>query len=81
MKKRKNSEKAEVHVFCNICGRELDHRGDILLEDYIQITKQWGYFSEHDLELHSFNICERCYNVMEKHFRIPVDVGKVKEVL
>ena len=78
MKKRKNSEKAEVHVFCNICGRELDHRGDILLEDYIQITKQWGYFSEHDLEFHSFNICERCYNVMEKHFRIPVDVGKVK---
>ena len=81
MKKPKESTKADVSVYCNVCGRELEHHGDILLEDYIQITKQWGYFSEHDLELHKFNICERCYNKLEKLFKIPVSVGKVKEVL
>lgn len=82
MKKQINAmKKTEIHVYCNVCGRELEHKGDILLEDYIQITKQWGYFSEHDLELHKFNICEHCYNEMQKHFKIPVTEGKVKEVL
>lgn len=76
-----NKNKNEIHVFCNVCGRELEHHGDILLEDYIQVTKQWGYFSEHDLELHKFNICEHCYNELEQKFKLPVTVGKVKEVL
>lgn len=81
MKKQKDTKKAEVCVYCNVCGRELKHEGDILLEDYIQVTKQWGYFSDHDLELHTFNICEQCYNKLEKLFKIPVTVGKIKEVL
>lgn len=81
MRKQKSSKNADVHVCCNICGRELQHQGDVLIEDYIHITKEWGYFSEHDLEMHSFNICERCYNIMSKHFKMPVTVGKVKEVL
>jgi len=82
MKKQNSTgKKAEVQVVCNLCGRELKHHGEVLLEDYIQVTKQWGYFSEHDLELHRFNICENCYNTLEKSFKVPVSVGKVKEVL
>lgn len=82
MKKQNSTTKrTEIHVYCNVCGRELEHQGEILLEDYIQVTKQWGYFSEHDLELHKFNICEHCYNTLEESFKLPVTVGKVKEVL
>ncbi len=81
MRKQKVTKKADIRVCCNVCGRELEHHGEILLEDFIQVTKQWGYFSEHDLEMHQFNICEHCYNTLEKNFKIPVTVGKVKEVL
>lgn len=81
MRKQKVVKKAEIRVCCNLCGRELEHHGEILLEDFIQVSKQWGYFSEHDLEMHQFNICEHCYNTLEKYFKIPVTVGKVKEVL
>lgn len=80
-KQNSTTKKTEIHVCCNVCGRELEHQGEILLEDYIQVTKQWGYFSEHDLELHKFNICEHCYNILEENFKLPVTVGKVKEVL
>lgn len=81
MKKHKVTKKADICVYCNVCGRELEHKGEILLEDYIQVSKQWGYFSEHDLELHKFNICEHCFNTMVKSFKIPVEIGRVKEVL
>lgn len=80
-KQSSTKKKKEIHVCCNLCGRELEHHGEVLLEDYIEITKQWGYFSNHDLEIHKFNICESCYNKLESIFRIPVTVGKVKEVL
>lgn len=33
-------------IRCNMCGKELSVRNDILMEDAIIISKKWGYFSK-----------------------------------
>ncbi len=67
--------------YCNVCGRELDSRNGILQEDALIVKKNWGYFSEKDLEIHEFVICEGCYDAMAAGFARPVNVSKKKEVL
>lgn len=81
MRKHKGTKKAQVHVYCNMCGKEMKVFGETLVEDLVQVTKEWGYFSEHDLEIHRFNICEACYDQLVSTFKIPVTVSRVKEVL
>lgn len=68
-------------VYCNICGRKIRRSGGILLEDVFSARKEWGYFSHKDLQIHSFNVCEKCYNQLVSHFTIPVEVTFKKEVI
>lgn len=68
-------------VRCNICERELNMENGILKEDALEVTKEWGYFSKKDLSVHSFVICEQCYDKMTEQFKIPVQVSKKNEVL
>lgn len=68
-------------VYCNVCGRKIKRVGGILREDVFTAKKEWGYFSHKDMQVHSFNICERCYNQMVSQFVIPVEVGFKKEVI
>ena len=49
-------------IRCNMCGKELSVRNDILMEDAIIISKKWGYFSKKDGETHRICICEDCYD-------------------
>lgn len=44
-------------IRCNCCGRLLG-QGERAGEDYLKVTKEWGYFSEKDLELHEWYLCE-----------------------
>lgn len=67
-------------IFCNVCGRQLHMENDILLEDAFEARKQWGYFSRKDTTLHSFVICEKCYDEMVKKFVIPPEVTNVTEL-
>lgn len=68
-------------VFCNKCGREIRQENGILKEDIFTAKKEWGYFSEKDLEIHDFQLCETCYDGLVKTFRIPVQITEKKEVL
>lgn len=58
--------------YCNACGRELAAKKGILHEDALAVCKDWGYFSKKDLEIHTFMLCEQCYDKMISGFRIPV---------
>ncbi len=60
-------------VLCNKCGRELKKENGILHEDGLFVRKEWGYFSQKDLCIHSFNLCEACYDEMISGFAIPVE--------
>lgn len=66
-------------IFCNQCGKRLKMEHDILKEDAFEAKKQWGYFSGKDAVLHSFVLCESCYDEMVSRFSIPVKVTEVTE--
>jgi ribosomal-protein-alanine N-acetyltransferase len=68
-------------IFCNVCGKKIKMERGILLEDVFEASKEWGYFSKNDLEVHKFNICEDCYEKMILTFAIPIEVVRKKEVL
>ena len=65
---------------CNICGKEISNSG-LSREDSLYIEKEWGYFSEKDGEKHSIRMCEKCYDMWIKTFRIPPHVEEVTEIL
>lgn len=71
----------EPPLCCNSCGKVLKVENGILKEDAFEATKEWGYFSQRDMEIHRFNLCEDCYNRMIEQFLIPVEVEKKLEVL
>lgn len=68
-------------LFCNVCGRELKFERGIVKEGVFEATKEWGFFSDKDLEIHRFDICEKCYDKMIESFVIPVTIKKNHEVL
>lgn len=65
---------------CNGCGKLLKVENGILKEDVFEGKKQWGYFSERDGEIHSFLLCEACYNEMIKKFALPPEVTEATEL-
>ncbi len=76
IKKNKNNT-----ITCNMCAKNIKiHRG-ILMEDIFEGYKEWGYFSNKDLEVHEFTLCEDCYDRMIKSFKIPVQSSDKIEVM
>ena len=69
-------------MICNKCGRKIkEDDSGILLEDVCEVRKEWGYFSKKDLAVHSFALCEACYDEMIKSFYVPVKEEEKSEVL
>ncbi len=82
MKKAGNdNNKGQFPLYCNSCGKPLKEENGILKEDAFEATKEWGYFSGKDMEVHRFNLCEECYNKLIESFVIPIDIKKKLEVL
>lgn len=46
------------HIYCDCCGREIQPNK----EDFLHITKEWGYLSNKDGDCHVWDICEACYD-------------------
>lgn len=69
----------EQKLICNGCGRPLKMEHGILREDVFEGKKQWGYFSERDGELHSFLLCESCYEKMIEQFKVAPMMAEVTE--
>lgn len=67
--------------YCNSCGRELNVIRGIFHEDVLAVQKEWGYFSEKDTMVHSFRICEKCYDQWIQSFQIPPQKTKKTEVI
>ena len=63
-----------AQVFCNKCGLEIAKFADDMFEDYLEVSKRWGYFSPSDGESHSFDICRKCYDEFARSFEIALEV-------
>ncbi len=74
-------KRMEEFVQCNVCGKEVKKENGFMKEDFLEVTKEWGYFSNKDIELHSFQICEDCYDKWIATFAIPIKKKKVTEVV
>lgn len=70
-----------IRLRCNNCGRELKTENGILVEDAFVASKEWGYFSKKDLQVHSFVLCESCCDKIASKFQIPVTVTEKREVM
>lgn len=58
--------KTVSRILCNGCGREIP----LEYADHFHAEKTWGYFSEKDGRLDSFDLCEACYDKMTEGFLI-----------
>lgn len=76
--KRKDTD---LSIKCNNCGGEPIIEKGILKEDMFGGHKEWGYFSNKDLEVDSFYLCEECYDEITGKFKIPVKRSKKTEIL
>lgn len=59
-------------IICNKCGKIVKYKNGVLMEDFCEVTKDWGFFSKKDLETHIFNLCEDCYDDFIGGFVVPV---------
>ena len=50
-------------------------------QDVVTVEQRWGYFSEKDLELHEWYLCEKCYDSLIQGFKIPIKIQTIEEVL
>ena len=71
----------ENRIICNCCGREIRTDRGIGLEDYLNIKKEWGYFSKKDGRRQEFCLCEACYDEIVGRFRIPVTDTEMTELI
>ncbi len=68
-------------ICCNKCGRELKMQGDIVCEGAYIAEYTWNYFSNKDGEVHSFDLCEKCYDEIINNFILPIDIEKRSELM
>lgn len=80
MKKYKSKGELES-VYCNWCGKRLIVKDGILREGSAHFEINWDYFSEKDGEIHSFDLCEACYDALINQFKIAVQVKEQTELL
>ena len=69
-----------IAVVCNECGKYLLVENWILKEGCFEADAVFGYFSKKDGQIHSFDLCEECYDKMVEKFAIPPEVIDVTEL-
>lgn len=80
-KYKMQTEKQLMELSCNKCGRKIPLKNGVPQEGVFQGQAVWGYFSEKDGEVHSFDLCEACYDEWIRTFQIPAEVLKSTEIL
>lgn len=73
-------ENTENVVICTRCGKQLQIEG-LHREEYIEITKKWGYFSRKDGQKHHLILCEQCYDEITASFAHKIETEEETELL
>lgn len=75
------SGKNLVEVICNNCGKVINVKNGVMMEEVLHIEKHWGYFSNQDGEAQKFDVCEQCYKKIISGFVIPVEKSELNELV
>jgi ribosomal-protein-alanine N-acetyltransferase len=71
----------QTKIKCNCCGQSIPRsEAKEPKQDYLKIEKKWGYFSNKDLEKHTINVCEPCYDKWITSFKLPVQIDEIIEI-
>lgn len=70
-----------TEVRCNCCGRKMMVNGGIVQEGCVRLEIPFGFFSKKDGQVHSFDLCEDCYDRVTADFCIPVEIKEKTEYL
>ncbi len=73
--------KKENEIYCNLCGKKIEKKQDLFMEDFLSVRKEWGYFSGKDGTVQEFDLCEHCCDKLIRLFEIPVTQTEQKELL
>ena len=65
---------ADNKIYCNKCGRAMIRNSIGYFEDFLEITKTWGYHSPFDGQTHDMDICVECYSSWVSQFEIPPQI-------
>lgn len=65
----------EKKICCNMCKREMGQ------EEYLDVEKRWGYFSEKDQKIYKFYLCESCFDHLIGTFQIPAESWEETELV
>ena len=66
--------KKGTNTYCNRCGKEIRREEGAPAGEGLHVEKHWGYFSEKDGEIHTFDLCEKCYDQLTGEFMMPPEV-------
>lgn len=80
MRKYKINRKIDS-IVCNKCGKTLKITKGMVQEGVFCAEYQWGYFSKKDGEIHTFDLCEQCYDEMISGFEIQPKIKKATEMI
>ena len=82
MREYKNTEaKVLSRVICNGCGKAIEVKRGMPVEEVFQVRHVWGYFSGKDGEVDQFDLCEECYDRMTAQFVVPLKKTDVMEMV
>ena len=73
--------KSEMEIRCNMCGKKIEQKQDMPMEDFASVKKAWGYSSKKDGTVQEFDLCEACWDAFLRRFQIPVTETELKEML
>lgn len=76
---RKHMETGEEVILCNLCGKRILLERGIVKEGVMPVEQHWGYFSNKDGQVHSFDLCEQCYDKLIESFLLPVSIKEEVE--
>lgn len=82
MKKLGKIAKSKItEMYCNCCGKPMHIEKGLLKEGAFQASYEWGYFSGKDGDIHTFDLCEECYDKIVGGFVIPVEKKEAVELV
>lgn len=82
MRKIQKSREGQLQeLICNKCGKKLSLKQGRVMEGVCSVTVRWDYFSHKDGEVHSFDLCEDCYDELIAQFCFPVSIEEERELL
>ncbi len=68
-------------VICNCCGKKMVVEEGIVREGIMMVDHMWDFFSEKDGEIHHWDLCESCYDLMTGQFVLAPDVEEQVEFI